>query len=156
VKNQLAVEPVEPIPNDDFLANRAENVLDWSADVQVENLEIKVIAGVAELDGEVDALWKKERAGELVSGIQGMIGVINKIAVVPTNSILDRTIAEDIVNAIDRNIHVNVDNVTVTVDNGAVTLSGKVASLTAKEAAFEAALDTAGVRAVINDLKVSG
>jgi hyperosmotically inducible protein len=156
VENELTVEPMGPIPDDHFLANRAENILDWSPDVKVQNLSIKVIAGVAELDGEVNALWKKERAGELVRDIQGMVGVINKITVVPTGSILDETISEDIVNAIDRNIHVNVDNVTVTVDNGAVTLSGNVASFTAKEAAFDAALNTAGVRAVVNNLKVSG
>jgi len=155
VDNELVVEPVEPITNDVFLATRAENVLDWNPDVQVENLGIEVIAGVATLEGQVDALWEKDRAEELVMDIEGMIGVINKIAVVPTENILDESIAEDIVEAIDRNIHVNVDNVTVSVDQGTVTLNGDVPTITAKNAAFDAALNTAGVRAVINNLEVS-
>jgi osmotically-inducible protein OsmY len=155
VDNELTVEPVEPVTNDAYLANRAENILDWSPEVEVEDLTIKVIAGVATLEGQVDALWKKERAEELVSDIEGMVGVVNKIAVVPTESILDETIAEDIVAAIDRNIHVNVDNITVEVDNGTVTLRGEVPSFTAKKAAFESALNTSGVRAVINNVEVS-
>jgi osmotically-inducible protein OsmY len=155
VENDLIVEPAEPITNDAFLATRAENVLDWNPDVHVADLAIKVIAGVATLEGRVDALWQKNRAEELVMNIQGVIGVINKITVVPTESILDQTIAEDIVDAIDRNINVNVDDVTVSVDRGTVTLSGNVPDITAKNAAFDAALNTTGVRAVINDIKVS-
>jgi osmotically-inducible protein OsmY len=156
VDNELVVEPAEPIANDAFLAARAENVLKWNPDFHVANLAVQVIAGVASLEGQVDALWEKHRAEELVMNINGMIGVINKIAVVPTGNILDETIAEDIVKAIDRNIHVNVDNVTVSVDRGTVTLTGDVPTITAKNAAFDAALNTAGVRAVINNIKVSG
>jgi osmotically-inducible protein OsmY len=156
VDNELIVEPLEPITNDMFLATRAENVLDWNPDVEVENLTIEVIAGVATLEGQVDALWQKDRAEELVMEIEGMIGVINKLAVVPTESILDETIAQDIVEAIDRNIHVNVDNVTVLVDQGTVTLNGEVPTITAKNAAFDAALNTTGVRAVINNVEVTG
>ena len=113
-----------------------------------------MIAGIATIKGEVDTLWKKYRAQELVSDVKGIIDVINEIAVVPTKNILDETIATDIVKAIDRNIHVNVEDVTVRVDHGTVTLSGVVPSVFSKDAAFEAALDTAGVRAIINNLKV--
>lgn len=155
VENDLIVEPVEPITNDMFLSTRAENVLEWNPDVHVENLAIEVIAGVATVEGQVDALWEKDKAEQLVMDIEGTIGVINKIAVVPTESIVDEIIAEDIVEAIDRNIHVNVDNVTVNVDQGTVTLTGEVGNITAMSAAFDAALNTAGVRAVINDIEVS-
>jgi osmotically-inducible protein OsmY len=48
----------------------------------------------------------------------------------------------------------NVEDVTVRVDHGTVTLSGVVPSVFSKDAAFDAALDTAGVRAIINNLKV--
>jgi osmotically-inducible protein OsmY len=51
---------------------------------------------------------------------------------------------------------VNVDNVTVLVDQGTVTLHGEVPTITAKNAAFDAALNTTGVRAVINNVEVTG
>jgi osmotically-inducible protein OsmY len=156
VENDLVVEPSEPITNEVFLARRVADILEWNPDVDVRNLQVKVIGGVASVEGQVHALWQKKRAEELVNDVQGIIGVINEIAVVPTESILDETIAEDIEAALDRSLQVNVDNVTVEVNNGTVTLSGKVASFTAEQSAFEAALNTAGVRAVINNLEVTG
>ena len=115
---------------------------------------LNVSAGIATLEGQVDALWQKNRAEELVMDIQGIMGVVNKLAVVPTESVVDEAIAEDIIQAIDRNIFVNVDNVSVLVDGGSVTLSGEVRTITAKNEAFDVALNTSGVRAVINNIEV--
>lgn len=154
LQNELEVQPTEPIASDVFLAERAQDVLSWNPEIKIDNLDVRVIAGIATIKGEVDTLWKKYRAQVLVSDVKGIIDVINEIAVVPTKNILDETIATDIVKAIDRNIHVNVEDVTVRVDHGTVTLSGVVPSVFSKDAAFEAALDTAGVRAIINNLKV--
>lgn len=156
VENQLAVRASTPSTNKLFLARRADNIITWSTDIDAENIDIDVEAGVATLSGEVDALWKKRRVEELVADVEGMVGVINEIAVVPTENPIDEAIAEDIVDALDRSVRVDVDSVTVEVQNAIVTLAGVVPSYTAHDAAFRIAQNTSGVVAVINNIDVAG
>jgi osmotically-inducible protein OsmY len=80
------------------------------------------------LEGTVDAFWKKVRAEDLAFSMRGVLGLTNKIAVVPTQTIADENLAENIINALDRNVNVNVDDVNVTVEDGTVTLTGAVPS----------------------------
>jgi hypothetical protein len=52
-----------------------------------------------------------------------------RIAIVPSEDISDELLAEDVMDTIDRNLHVNVDDVDVSVVNGRVTLTGAVPSV---------------------------
>jgi osmotically-inducible protein OsmY len=113
-----------------------------------------VQAGVLTLEGTVDSLWKKHRAEVLVSDIAGLNEVMNSNAVVPTEKILDEVIARQVVAAIQRNTHLDVDDIDVRVRNGQVTLSGRVDSYFDRRKAYELALFTAGVVSIKDQLVV--
>jgi osmotically-inducible protein OsmY len=110
-------------------------------------VEVSVDSGVVTLTGSVDAFWKKTLAEEISQSL-GVVRVVNKLSVVPGMDMNDEKIAGDIVNAIDRNLHVDAGSVNVKVHQGDVTLSGKVPNWMGYRSAYEAALFTRGVREV--------
>lgn len=154
VNNALSVALPGPVLNDPNLAVRAENRLRWSSGVDVENLDVEVTAGHATVNGQVEMLWQKYRAEEIVTDITGIVNVTNKITVVPTESSVDETIAREIVDAFERSSSVDVDTVTVAVESGDVTLTGTVESYNALQSAEEIATSTAGVNIVVNELQI--
>ncbi|MDX1613849.1 MAG: BON domain-containing protein [Candidatus Promineifilaceae bacterium] len=157
VDNQLEIVYTEPLtlPNDNQIQTRILNSFSWNTDLRDHDLEVNVVNGRATLEGTVDAFWKKLVAESEAYSTRGVIHVTNKLAVVPTEDIVDELIAEDVVNALERNLRVSVEDVDVTVSDGRVTLSGTVPSTDARMAAYNAALYTAGVTDVVNTLTVS-
>ncbi len=155
VHNEISVKLPEPVSTDPYLSARAESRLMWSASVEIEDPEVQVIGGLATVNGEVVTAWEKDRAEEIVMDIEGIIGVVNKIVVVPTENIVDSMIAEDVVDAFDRNTSINVDMVTVEVDSGIVTLTGEVSTFDARESATDIAMSIAGVKLVVNNIEVN-
>jgi len=97
------------------------------------------------LEGSVDAYWKKSRAESIASGISGVLDIINKSTIIPSENFIDKEIAEDIIGSVSRNFNVNAEKVDVKIENGEVTLSGSVADWTAYRAVLDAAEFTAGV-----------
>jgi len=156
VDNELTVEPDTAGLGDRYLAARVQEALGLNADIDASEIEVDVQDSVATLRGTVDAAWKLQRAEEIASDVPGVVAVANELSVVPTRNILDETIARQVVRALERTDGVDVTHVKVEVRDGTVTLSGTVDSWLARDTAFNAALDTAGVRAVINDIEVGG
>ncbi len=89
-----------------------------------------------------------------MSGLRGVIDVVNKLAVVPTEDINDKLIAEDIEAALERNLYVNAEDVTVKVENGEVTLTGSVPNWHARGKAYDVAAYTLGVKDVHDYLTI--
>jgi len=95
------------------------------------DIEVSVRSGWVTLNASVDAYWKKLRAEEIATTLTGVLGVTNELAVVPSDAYEDKLIADNIVSALDRNVHVDAESVDVRVNDGVVTLSGSVSSLPA-------------------------
>ncbi|HEU0291183.1 MAG TPA: BON domain-containing protein [Anaerolineales bacterium] len=150
IDNQLKVDYRAKVPTDSEVKSNISHALTWDYFLGPHNIDVSVDAGWVTLEGTVDAFWKKVRAEDLTFG-RGVVGVTNKIAVVPTQTIVDEKLAENIVNALDRNISVDVDDINVTVDKGTVTLTGSVPTWSSKQAAYNAARYAHGVKHV-NDL----
>lgn len=150
IDNQLKVDYRAKVPTDSEVKSNISHALTWDYFLGPHNIDVSVDAGWVTLEGTVDAFWKKVRAEDLTFG-RGVVGVTNKIAVVPTQTIADEKLAENIVNALDRNISVDVDDINVTVDKGTVTLTGSVLTWSSKQAAYNAARYAHGVKHV-NDL----
>jgi osmotically-inducible protein OsmY len=129
--------------------------LDSSPVLADYDIDVTVSRGWITLEGSVEAFWEKVQAENQVLDLWGVIGVTNKLTVVPTENVADEAIAEDVVGALDRNANVSVDDVDVTVRNGIVTLNGTVPSRIAKSAAYNSALYTEGVTDVDNKLIVT-
>lgn len=154
VNNNLTVEYPETfeVPTDDEIKANVETSLSLNLSIDVSDIDVAVTAGIVTLEGSVDAYWKKVRAENIASGITGVLDIINKITIVPTENFIDKDIAQDIMDSISRNYKVNVDNVDVKVEDGNVTLSGTVDDWSAYRAAMDAAEFTAGVVDVEDNL----
>lgn len=154
VENQLLVSLPQPSSEDRVLAAAIRSVLNLNQEIDVSELDITVRAGEAVLEGSVDSLAEKLKAEELAGEVRGVVNVVDKIVVVPTEKILDQAIAEDIVARIDVDPNVRVEDVHVIVERGKVTLSGIVLSPAARNAAEQAAVQTHGVTEVDNRIVV--
>lgn len=157
VINDLDVEYLteeRDMPTDEEIQHYVVEKLRWNPDLASYKIEVGVAKGWVTLEGTVDAYWKKVRARMQASEIIGVLGVTNKLAVVPTESIKDERIAEDVVAAMDRNASVNSEDINVRVTGGVVTLTGTVSSWRAKTAAFDSALYTYGVIDVVDEINV--
>jgi osmotically-inducible protein OsmY len=157
VLDSMSVSYASPpeVPTDHEIAARAENVLAWEPSVDETRIDVSVSAGVVTLEGTVDAHWKVPFAQNRISGLRGITGIENKLAVVPARRVTDEEIAEDVVSALDRDMLVNPDEVTVEVNDGMVTLTGSVPTWACKQAAEEDASLTAGTVGVINNIRIS-
>lgn len=157
VINQLSVNyPAGvSVPVDSEIETNIENRFSSSPDIDPVDLEVIVNAGRVTLKGTVDAYWKKLHAEELTAIEPGVAMIENHLAVVPTDDIVDKAIAEDIINSLETKDGVDADDVTVRVKDGEVTLTGSVSTWTARKAADEATFYTAGVTNVTNRLSVA-
>jgi osmotically-inducible protein OsmY len=154
VENRLTVTPsaAVPIPTDRELKRNIEKVLKWNADLEMPDVRISVVEGRVVLEGAVSSYWRKVRVEEVVSPLKGVVEVVNKLAVVPTEKVSDMLLAERIVAGLDRNLLTNVKNILVEVENGRVRLSGILPNRPAFEAARDTVIRTAGVTEIRNDL----
>jgi len=143
-----------PLPTDAELESRAANVLEWEALIDELSITVSVADGIAVLEGSVDAYWKKPYAENKVASIQGILGVENKLSVVPTKSISDELIADDVAAAFKRDTMVVPENITVEVKDGTVTLSGKALTWLERNAAEDDVLFTPGVIGIVNNIKI--
>jgi osmotically-inducible protein OsmY len=154
VDNRMVVNRIMTGPSDEKMHYTVDSVLSWSQDINAGNIRVAVDDGEVTLEGTVGTLWEKHRAEEIVSELKGIVGITNRLAVVPTKDVLDERIAENIVAALDRTGNVNVDSVDVKVENGIVTLCGTVRSWNARRTAYQAALFTCGVTNIHDDLAI--
>lgn len=156
VDNQLLVRfPSQArLPSDEQIRSNVKNMLLWNESTRDQDIDVKVKNGTVELEGSVDAYWRKLRAEQIVKDATGVVGITDRLAVVPTKAILDNVIAEDITNAIDRDYAVRIDDIDVRVQDGKVTLSGKLPNRSAIDAALDAASNTFGVKEVVDRLVI--
>lgn len=156
VANNLDVQipSTKTIPGDAQILENVRNSLSFNSDVESYKIDVEVNNGWVTLEGTVEAYWEKISAEKEVLDINGVLGVSNNLAVVPTEDFLDEAIAENIVNALERNALVTADDIDVTVEKGIVTLEGVVKTFSIKKAVYESALYTQGVTGVNNQIIV--
>jgi len=160
VNNALRVDSLfmasrSPAPSDAEILAEVERALASSAALDGHTIQPTVAAGWVTLDGSVNAYWRKTEAEHKVLDLRGVLGVTNKVAVVPTESVSDDVIAKGVMDAIGRNANVSLDDVEVSVVDGRVILDGVVPNGVAQVAAHNAARYTAGVQDVEDRLVVS-
>jgi len=155
VTNLLQVK-AEPRSDRAILNNvRFELDTDYALDY-LDFINTKVKNGVVTLTGDVNSLWDKTHAYDVVSRIAGVRGVINNIKVNYFSEYTDASIRIRIQDRLAANAETRwaADDIEVTVNNGKVILSGKVNYRSEYDAAENVAFNTSGVWAVVNQIKV--
>ena len=117
--NELKVQynPTAVLPDDEQIKGNIEKMFSWDPEIEPENIALTVSAGKVTLEGSVNAIWKKLKSQEIASNVTGVFQVINKLAVVPTDTYIDQNISETIMAALERNAHVNAWDVNIKVEN---------------------------------------
>ncbi|KMQ51213.1 Osmotically inducible protein Y precursor [Chitinispirillum alkaliphilum] len=155
VENRITVQLDSPVPSSAReLKDNIRNAFNWDPALAGEDLIISLEEGVVVLEGAVGHYWQKQKAQEKAKNIAGVIVVDNRIAVTPTHDIMDEIIAQDIINALERNIDIDIDLIDVKVEKGKVTLSGKVPDFHAYKTAENVVHFTTGVIDLQNDLSI--
>jgi osmotically-inducible protein OsmY len=159
LSNQLIVNypTVANMPEhtDSSIRNNIKISLEMNVSIDASNIAVIVENGIVKLKGFVDAYWKKEIAESVASEHYGVIDIINKIAIVPSEEHLDKEIADDIITVIDKFDNIDVDKIDVKVNNGEVILTGKVSDWEAYNAAMDAVRYTAGTVEINDNLVIA-
>jgi osmotically-inducible protein OsmY len=155
VHSELNVSRVAGSPDDAVIERFADQILHYNASIGGGDIHVAVTAGIVTLQGEVDTYWKRNRAEALVLDIQGIVGVVNELVVVPELVPQDKVIADDVKSAIERCTCFGQDSINVEVRQGLVTLTGKVPSLWSKHNTPHLAECILGVKGVIDNLVVA-
>ncbi|APV42608.1 MULTISPECIES: BON domain-containing protein [Pseudomonas] len=137
---------------DDTIATRALNILKWSVDVPDGDIKVIVQNGRVTLEGEVDWQYQKEAAERAVHKLSGVVGVDNRLTLVPRVDVVD--IQHRIEEALKRNAEVDAQDIHVKVDGDVVRLEGNVHLWRERRIAERAAWSVPGVREVDDHLRL--
>ncbi|HVC33219.1 MAG TPA: BON domain-containing protein [Chloroflexota bacterium] len=153
VANELRVVPAQPRPDEQIEAD-VHAALAADAWVDERRVDVRVSDGIVSLAGTVDAVPARSHAEADAWGVAGVVDVLDQIVVEPPTTRTDAEIAREVRADIEKNLRVNAANVAIEVRGGTVRLRGTVTSLEQKWLADEIAWWTAGVRDVVDELKV--
>jgi osmotically-inducible protein OsmY len=162
VLNYLIVPLADPAdlmdaraPGDEGVRARVNQYLRGQDILDAERIDVTVENGVVTLEGSVNAFWKRHRAEEVVLGVEGVLELVNRLAVVPTRNPGDDVIAARIVDGFENHFLIEPQSVDVKVNDALVTLRGTVPGPLAKKEAFIIALYTEGVVDVRDELEIA-
>ena len=125
----------------------------WSPEVHFTGVGVAVRDGVVTLSGAVANAGEKRAAVRSALAVQGVVAVIDEIAVPSAvGAVDDPDVAEGVRAALHAHPALPAERITVGVHHQVVTLSGRVNSLEQRRAARRAAQAVIGVRAVIDEL----
>lgn len=150
VANEIAVIPKgEFTRTDSDIALAVRHVLQWDALVPDERIQSTVSDGWVTLEGKLD-LWRERHDAETsVLRLEGVVGVINKITIVPGRVNVEKLRGE-IECALERRAVREADRLRIEVHDGAVDLFGRVHSWQEKRAIVGSISHAPGV-AVLRD-----
>jgi len=140
------------VKDDQDIAQAASNAIKWNVWVPEEAIKIVVQNGWVKMSGTVKSEYQRQAAENAVRHLSGVRGFTDEITVEPAAKVKD--IQFQIKKALHRHAEEDANNINVSVSDGEVQLSGKVHSWSEKTEAEWAALATAGVCKVKNNVQV--
>ena len=135
---------------DDTIANRALNIIDWSADIPQGAAKVIVENGWVSLEGQVDWQYQKETVERAVRKLSGVVGVDNRLTLRPQVDVLD--IQQRIEEALKRNAEVDAKGIHIKVEGSVGKLEGRVHLWRERKIAERAAWSVPGVNKVEDHL----
>jgi len=142
--------------NNAELQKDVQNAIAWEPLLHAAEIGVAVKDGVVSLTGTVDSYAKKTEAENAAKRVIGVKALVENIEVKFSNSLskADIEIANEILNALKTDSYIPNDKVKVKVEKGWVTLDGELAWDYQREAVKSAVRYLAGVRGVINNIKI--
>ena len=137
---------------DEALARRAIDSLDWDALVPGHSVKVTVEGGWVSLSGEVSWQYQRKAAETAVRKLCGVVGVTNNVAIKRQPPPAD--INQRIEWALKRSAGLDSRSIQVAVADGTVTLEGTVDSCAARDHAERAVWAAPGVIDVRDNLRV--
>jgi osmotically-inducible protein OsmY len=128
--------------------------LDWDPQVVSQDINVAAAENVVTLTGFVYTYAEKYAAGKAAQGVYGVKAVANDIEVEPASVRSDPEIARDVVHAMQMNVMVPAAGIQAIVNEGFATIEGTAEWDFQRRAAEVCARDIAGVRGVVNHVKV--
>lgn len=143
--------------DDRTLQKQVLEELDWEPSLDASEIGVTVHDGVVTLTGEVGSYIHKQNAEEAAARVRGVRAVANELEVRLGVAFgrTDAQIAEAALKALDLNISVPFDQIDLAVSDGMVALKGEVAWEYQRKAALNCVRELAGVRGVVNQIKLA-
>jgi osmotically-inducible protein OsmY len=150
---ELLLPPVSAyVGPDESLATRIVDALSRRPDLPAGRVRVETEHGCVTLTGSMDTEAQRAEVGSLVSKINGVVGVSNRLAICDPPA---ADVVAQIALTLGSRLKRELENISVDTSDGVVTLSGTVGSLDEKRAACLAASQVKGVRKVIDRLGVA-
>jgi osmotically-inducible protein OsmY len=143
----------DPKTADHEIAKRIVDMLSWSVLVPDKTVQVKVEHGWVTLTGEVAWHYQRDEARRIASGINGVTGVSNNIAVNTRVAIPE--VRQRIKDALERQADLDAAAVTIALDGSKVTLGGTVRAPYERRVAEQAAWGAPGVTQVDDRILVA-
>ncbi len=152
VANDVRVS-VEHSHRDAETARAVRDALAWDVLVPDDRVISTVSDGWVTLEGEVNNLRECEDAERAVLNLRGVVGVVNKIRVIPQKADPDELRAQ-IEDALERRADREAERLRVEVGDGTVELWGRVHSWQERRAVVGSISHALGVREVKDHLRI--
>ncbi|MCL5057493.1 MAG: BON domain-containing protein [Actinobacteria bacterium] len=137
------------------LEGLAQSLLDSDAGTRNYELKVRVNGGVAQVTGIVDTLSEKEQVDQILSGVGGLRGIENSVAISTDGSIIDEDVVGEVIEELKADPAVDLHGVGAKSVRGNVYLVGTVDGPEEEKAAIRAASRARGVKSVVSRLKIS-
>jgi osmotically-inducible protein OsmY len=155
VANDVEVKlPDEMRKADEGIAEQIGRLLSWYSSLRNMDVHAEVDDGRVTLTGEVDFLYQKALAAERVAELAGVAAVANQIKIRERRAIDELDVNRQIMAALHRHANVEASAIHVSIADGEVKLEGTVGAYRERELVVEAVRATAGVRNIVDNLKV--
>lgn len=141
--------------NDRQLRDAVLRQLEWDPQITSRDINVATADNIVTLTGFVHTYAEKYAAEKTTQGVYGVQAVANDIEVKPVTTHTDPEIARDVIHAMKINVTVPDEGIKAIVNEGFVTLEGKAEWDFQRRGAESCARNVAGVRGVINHIKVT-
>ncbi|MBD3187753.1 BON domain-containing protein [Candidatus Bathyarchaeota archaeon] len=157
VQNEIKINPLEltRYPSDEEMQERIMKILSWDGGINEMKLDTSVENGIVLLEGTVDAFWKRSYVEYKISGILGVRGIVNKIAIAPKEQRSDENIAKRIMDAIYKKKLASPGDIDLKVKDGVLEFRGEVEDWNTWWRIYNLASSMQGVVEIIDSIRVS-
>jgi osmotically-inducible protein OsmY len=145
--------PFEKKVNDDEIARRALDILQWNAWVPRDAVKVRVSHGWLTLSGTVKWDYQRREAEKVVRKLSGVMGVTNDIAITPAVNATD--VRQRITDALKRHADIEASRIRIDVrDGGRVRIEGDVDDWDERQAVERAVWAAPGVQFVEDHTRI--